>query len=525
MADDTRVLLETEDAQGNPVTVFSREGKGRTQAEFATAITNYDSGKRTPGFDIMPKGMLRDIRAGYEAVNVPLQENAPTVGRAIGGAVVSGPGRMIAPLIRLAEKAGLIPPGRTDYALQQTQNIGGNIGEPLARIAAESVNTPEKAATTAATMAISPVLPSITTGVGGVSKLALLANALATGTAGAAGYEAGRQITSQPTNFGKTAVEFGVMAGAGLASSVIGHWITKYINPVNQEIVAQGIIDTLTAKNPILANNPAVLDIALSSPQKVASITQQMSKALVGDADQAGKTLVSNIKNAMPTLNVGEQSTLRAHVRGIVKDLTTQLDNITDKKAFTAAGDAAQSKLAEMTQFLKDKYPGIDISPTMLKIDKAVNNFATQFQQHQEGAYILAKLREAGAQGGLDLMKFAQLIKGEYQSTPGSSLEAIGKILRPGGSLTDLPLPGQTAPGSDQLTKVYNFLKDLSPAGKYIPSAGYKGPQVPWQAPAPALSPLGQIAVQGATATGAQQTLDTAERGNNAVKSFLNRSK
>lgn len=475
----SEIYIETVDQKGNAITIFSTNGELKTASDFAKALNQYESKGTTPaGFVTLPSGGMQEtVRRGFENVNQPLQETLPKVGGAIGS--VAG----MSPLLALGAKAGIIPPS----AVTVPASIGRQAGEATGKFVGEQVNTPGKAGVALGTAVTAPAMAIPTTAVGGFSKLALMGNMLKSGIGGAVGGASSRIATGEDADFKKTSTDFATSAMGGGAASVVSHWITKYTKGDIGEKVATEIIDEFTKRFPALKGNPQILDIALKSPQQIERLTAQMSKSLRGGTEEATKGIVADISNTLPSaLNKSQADALQGHVRRLVQAQNDRLDKIGNDKTFILAKRSVIKAEESLKEAIRAMYPKVkNIDPTILRVEGRLASVNETLRSVGEGAEVLHRLRQSGAESGWDPMKFAQTIKGEYQSEPGSMLESVGKILGQGRPLTQIPPDRTPFKGEEAGLKALNFIKNKAvPGGSYMPNIQPpKGQQVPWAAP------------------------------------------
>lgn len=534
MAESTQRYIETTDGDGKPIVIFSTTGKGRTEREFAQALSSYDK-TQSPGegFYVGTPGFQSTLRKGFENVIGKASESIPSVAKAYYGTAAQ------APFYNPQATEDPLSSGVNEWLRQKAAQIAGGYGEKIGDAVGESINTLPKAGLTVGTMAATPFLKSATTAgkpvvdaATGIASKGLelslptvLKNALKAGIGGGLGYTVGSMAAGDSFDPGKSLTEAGIAAAGVSVSSFLGHIITKYISPNMQEQVAKGIIDTLSESSPTLKNNPAILDIAMSSPKKVEAVTQQMSKALRGDFETAITEFTDQVKNVLPRafqstgpLSKGQQNTFRALNRAIIDAVDTKLDNIGDPAKFHSASKTIDNAVDNMMKFVTEQFPHIsNLEPTRLRIEGLIRNNVTNLK---EGATVLHYLRESSAQDGFSPIKFAQAIRGEYQKTPGSALEQVGKILRPGGQLSDIPKPGEPVGGFDQASYLLNALKNHLPVINKLPNINIRGAQAPWMAPASPITPLQNIAIQGVVRKPIQDRVDASEQGDVAIKGF-----
>jgi hypothetical protein len=508
------MMMDAIDAAGNTVTIYSKTGKPYSEAEFSTAMERYNaSGNEGNNFLVLKPGATDWMRRNFEKAQEYIQPAIEQVGKGFVGGVTTPLGV----LATLAEKAGIVPEGYAAAGKQSAEELGSTVG----RLAGGQIKTPGGLGMIAGTALAAPVMAPITSGTGAVQALPLAANMLKAGTAGAAGYTAGSMAAGETFDFGETAQQFGIAALGGGLSSVLGHFITRFVNRKRQESIERAIVDEFKDKYPAIANDPGMLDIAASSPAQISRIVQRGSEGLRGSLDDVANTMLTDIKLVLPrNLSTGQQNTLRAHLRGIASAQNTMLDNIGSDEAFAKAGATALTKTQEMIDFVKSAYPGIkNIEPTALRVNAIMDTYRSSLDNLQQGAQVLHYLKKSGAGEGWNPQTFAQIIRGEYQNPANPMLEKVGNILGGGRPLTQMPQPGTPEPGSEMMRRGYNAFKDIIPLGRFLPNVGYKGPQVPWIPKQPPMQGLTSFASQEAVQAPAQQLSESEQR--DAMKQFI----
>lgn len=512
----SEIYIETTDKLGKPITVFSTTGELKNASDFSKALKTYDDKGYSPaGFVILPSGSFQEkTRRGFEDVNQPIQEAAPGIGRTQGSIFGTGLDTIadIGPILKLAAKAGIISPEVANIPPTANRDIGGDVGEATARFAAEQVNTPGKAGAVLGTAATAPFMGPVTAATGGMGKLATLANMVKGGIGGVVGYNTGSLTAGEDFDFGKTIAEFSTAALGGGLQSVASHFLIKYAKGDMGEKVAKEIIDEFKGRYPALINNPNILDIATKSPQQIARLTTQMSKALRGGTEDATSTILKDINNTLPTaLSKGKQDELRGAVRRLVVAQNNRLDNIGDDTAFLQAKDRVDTATSDLFNIIREAYPNArDISPTVMHVEGILSNVKSELGRVEEGATVLHYLRQSGAQDGWNPTTFAQTIKGEYQKEPSSMLDRIGKILGQGKSLTEMPAVKEANPQDELGGKIFQFIKNQIPGSKYLPGVRPETPPLPWSAPTKELSRPIQ----------ALQNFGASEAGQGAIRDF-----
>ena len=451
------------DPQGNvAVTIYSTTGERKTSADFHTAFAKWqDTGEAPEGYSVQEPGVTSWFRDKFEAVSQPIQEGA----RKVAASMPDIPSPDISTLLK--------SPGA--YLAMKALGPIASAVRTAVPFAASTVDTPERAGITAGIAAASPLLaPGAALGLG--SKMALsipqvLGNMLKVGGGAAIGGNLGQLATGESPTWGRTATNFAIAGLGGGVQAVVSGVIAKYISPKLQEKVATDILKTITDKYPNIINKPNVMDIAMSSQHNISKLTQQLSAGLRGTVDDITASIIPDINNVLPrNLPVADQATLRATIRRLVRASQDVLDNIHDKAAMVKAYSAMDIAKADILSQLKNSFKAMkNIKPTINKVDDIITQHYASLDNFKEGARVLSYLKEAGAGGGLDMNKFADLIRDKYMAEPGTLLEQVGRKLNSGASLVDQPTP---PPAAQHLIKTaYNMLKNNTGfLGKLLPS-------------------------------------------------------
>ena len=524
---DSRILINTTDAEDNPITIFSTDGKQKTAEQFEQAYTAFVNKQPIPkGFDVQRPGFISDVRKGFEAVNQPLQEAAPQVGSAIGSIAATSP------ILALAGKLGLIPP----RSMPTTTPTGAAVGETVARTAAEQVNTPAKAGMAIGTAATAPFMLPATAASGAIQPLRLLANALTAGTGAAVGSASGRLATGEQITPGQVAEDFAIAATAGGLQGVLGHFATRYMTGKPAETISKEIVDMFKDRYPALTNDKRFLDIAASSPSQISRIASKLTEGIRGSVDDAADILISDIKQVLPrNLTVAQQNTFRAKARGVVRAQNDLLDGvITGDQDLSALNTGLQTAMSDMQSFIASAYPNIkNITPTSLRVEQALTAFNDKLNTYREGAQVIKLLKDSGMESGWNPLKFAEDIRGIYQRPGNSLLQEFGERL--GGAsgstgayrpITEMPAPGTAEPGGELLRKTFNVAREVIPyADKFTSRAAYRGSPVPWPAPGQITSPFGTFTTQEAIQAGERQLTERKAANEDAMKRFISKRK
>lgn len=488
--DPQEMYVETVDAKGKPITLFSATDKMRSASEFAEALDQYDKQQATPGFLILPTNSFQETtRKGFEeGPGRFARETLPAAGEAVGGIAA------LSPVMMLLQKAGIISPQTANTPIQ----AGRSAGRATGKFIGEQFDTPVELGLSAGAATVAPALAPATSATGQLLKLPLIANILKSGAAGLTGASTMRAATGEELSPGQAIRDFTIPAIAGTAQGIVSHWITKYLNKGTSEKVATDIINTFKTKHPQMSAFDNVLDIATSSTDDIATLTQQMSKGLRENADDYITTIIPDLNKTLPnTLSVGQQNEIRGQLRSFVRLQNKQLDNIDNAELFEEAGRELTAKIGEITDSLRGYFPNVKkIDPSLLRAEGVLNTFRKEARQFDEAALVLHYLKESGAEGGLDFNKFAQLIRGVYQENQGSMLNQVGRILGQGRPLTAMPRPEVPAEPPGIMGKATDYvMSKLGPVGKALTFKD-RGPQVPWQTREIPMRPLINFGIQ-----------------------------
>lgn len=490
------------DTDGSEKVIFSTTGERRTIDEFEKAFSSYLKTRQVPsGFSILdPDSITAKFRGGYEAVNQPIQNASEAVITSRYNPVNSLPSALSTPI---------------NFLLRQP---------------AEAVKTPEALGANIGIAAIAPWLkPASTlagaTGEAVLNKSAPLINAIATGLASATGYGL-MGVATGNYDVGKTGLQLALGSMSGGATTLIGDFINKFIKPDLREKVATDILGTIANKYPALKSNPTYLDAYLSSPQKVAELTQQMSKAVRGNLDDTTSSLVTDITNVVPkSFTVGEQATLRKYARDFSSYANDMLDNLDNPAALNTAKEGMKEvsdklksfvvsvmKSGKVAQGVNISYKQGFINDTTNRMIGVLNRHAVELNNYMEGIEVLSALKRSGAHEGFNPQRFYQTIVGQDQQTPGSLMSQVGRKLGMGSSLTEQTQPPNVG---DMARSVYNMLTGHLP----IPQA--------WKTAMRMAKPEGSNLLTWQTQKGLSsgQNMAVQIAGQDAVRDFLNKTK
>lgn len=527
--DPKATYFESVDKDNKPITVVSIDSQLKSIDQFADAIYNHRIGKATPGFLIMRGGAQEHpVRLGYEDANRLVQNAIPQIGR------TAGENNPLALILNLAAKARGIPQSASDAVTK----ISGDVGETIGRVGAEQIDSLPKLGMQAGLLSAAPFLGPVE-GAGLIKPLAqTLGNALKTGLTGFAGTEAMRLAGGEDVTPEQGIQDFGIAAAQGGAQGLFSHFIARFLNKGMGEKVAKEMVDSFTSRYPAIGFNDDIPNIITSSPEKLSRATAMMSKALRSSVEEDTESLLTSIKQTLPGAipkgeSVSFQNTLRKGIRNVIKAQNEQLDNVGSPTLFEKSGDKVQSAITELGDSVRgfvyeranfgkqgpfipknEMTRNVSMSPAALKTELILKEFQDQTRKYDQGALVLHYMKEAGGAEGLDFMKLAQLVRGEYQKTAGSHLEDIGMILGQGRQLNSMPLSKQEhipSKGEAAAKAAVDFIKGMIPGVDRFSS--FMKTRSPQQTPWPTRQP--SRAVQPVINIGAQ------EAGQAAIRSFL----
>jgi hypothetical protein len=507
---------EVLDSQGKHVlTIWSNTGDPVTPAAFDAAIQTYDaSGKAPEGFTVLPPGIQNFFRGAFEAQNQPVQQASREL-----DSPDSRVNQLPAPLASAAK-----------FAL---------------RMPSEAVKTPSRAALTLATGAVAPLLPAANAarmlaptarqiaaaaakGVPALERAALsvprlITAATASGTAGASAAALARAATGEPQDLGQTALEFGIAAMGGSFQSVLQHYATRYIPAQRQEQFLGDIVDTFRERYPALANDPHILDMAVSSKEKLAYMTHRMAAGLREGYDDVTSTMIQDINQMAPrSLNTAQQATLRSKMRDLDRAANDTLNNVlnTAPGAEGALSGVRQAEahmdtvVNDIIDYVSNAFPTAKANPQIIAdVTNTLARQMTALNHFKEGAQVLGLMRESGSASGFSPMAFSNVIRDRYQADPGSLLHRVGNILGGGRALTEMPR-GTTLPAPGPGDELLKVAKGLLPRSVQWATSLMKptaGPATPWPNVIPKVQLPSSIAAQQA--------------GQDAMISFIDRNK
>ena len=525
-----------DDTTGKDFVVFSKGATPKPIAQFEGAIDKYyGNNKKVPeGFIILPQDSYAAMsRQVFENVNAPVQAAARRIDAGLPllqrpAPQQSQPGDMSR--MPFFQQPAPPPGGVAQLLARRTMGnpegaVQGNVDNAgLTHGLTSQYDTPGKLGLQAGLMlaapALGPVTSSINTGVNAgkvaANRLGILSNIGKSTLAGGTGSVLMDAVFGEPTPFDtpKLVADFGAAFATGGLQAGVGYLINKFVSPKLHEQVATDILKPIADRYPNYKTDPTLFAAATSSPQKLKDITVAMAKGMRGTLDDVADTYKNEIVNVIPrAMSVGEQATLRAHLRRGVLAGNDILDNLGDSKAQQLAMQALDKAVQDTGKFVTDtmKKAGVaNFSKADAQVAAVTGKLKTDLANFTEGARVLDAMRQSGQQNGFDPMAFRDILVGK---TTSGQQDLMGEVARKLG----MGQPLQAAPTvpEDPSTAAFDLLKKYVPGIKQIanimnvtkgePTAG----KLPWQ--------LQQGALPRATAIG------VASEGKEAIDSFMNR--
>jgi len=525
-----------DDTTGKDFVVFSKGATPKPIAQFEGAIDKYyGNNKKVPeGFIILPQDSYAAMsRQVFENVNAPVQAAARRIDAGLPllqrpAPQQSQPGDMSR--MPFFQQPAPPPGGVAQLLARRTMGnpegaVQGNVDNAgLTHGLTSQYDTPGKLGLQAGLMlaapALGPVTSSINTGVNAgkvaANRLGILSNIGKSTLAGGTGSVLMDAVFGEPTPFDtpKLVADFGAAFATGGLQAGVGYLINKFVSPKLHEQVATDILKPIADRYPNYKTDPTLFAAATSSPQKLKDITVAMAKGMRGTLDDVADTYKNEIVNVIPrAMSVGDQATLRAHLRRSVRAGNEILDNMDDPKAQDIARQALQDAVNETGKFVADtmKKAGVaNFSKVDAQVAAVTKKLKTDLDNFTEGAQVLNAMRQSGQQNGFDPMAFRDILVGRTTSGQPDLMGEVARKLGMGQPLQAAP----TVP-EDPSTAAFDLLKKYVPGIKQIanimnvtkgePTAG----KLPWQ--------LQQGALPRATAIG------VASEGKEAIDSFMNR--
>lgn len=517
MAETPTGIMMDATYKGKDVTIYSTTGDKRTEADFAKAMADYGKNGTIPkGYTVLEPGMMNTLRQGFEAVNQPLQEQArrfdmgiPAIGNPPTPAN-AGP---------VAELLARRTPGNPEGI------AGGDPSQPaIAQSIAASVNTPRKAAMTGVLAALPAVSAPVSIAKAGggyaLSKAGLFGNMAKAAVAGGTIPSLVDMATGgdNPEPYAKAAGDAVVAGLTNGVQGVLGHFITKYLKADVQEEAARNIIKPIAEKYKGYGSDPTLFDAVASSPKQLEDMTAQLSKSLMGSAEKVAGEYKDQLVSVLPrAMSVGDQATLRAHMRRVTEKAQDALDYMGSPKDAAIAQQAMDQAIRNTGKFLTDRMQAQGIK-NMSKTDAAIagimGDFKREMMNFNEGVHVLSAMQRSGQQNGFDPMAFREaLLDMNYRSGgPQSLLAKVGNELGMGASLNKTE---NVPSASGMLDKVIgSTLRRLpAPLRKFLaPEAVAPTPMMPWM-----------MQGQGVGGTTIPLGLGVQSKGQEAMDSFMNR--
>lgn len=509
--------------------IYSTTGMLQTKEAFNTAYKEYrDTGKIPKGYTVLEPGTASNfLRSTFEKVNQPLQSAAERVDAGLPllqrpPPPQPQPGDMSR--VPFFQQPAPPPGGVAQLLARRTMGnpegaVQGNVDNAgITRAVTGTVDTPAKAGMTAGMALAAPALApvSIATGAGkmAMSGMGILQNvginALAA-TTGSMLMDAALGGT-EPFDPAKAVAPVLLGAASGGVQGVVGHLINRYIKPDLQEEVAKNILKPVADRYSNYKTDPTLFDAAASSPEKIKDITVAMATGMRGSLDSTTHDLTQQILAVVPKqLTVGEQATLRAHVRNVNKVANEILDRVSTDKPLDQTLPDLQEPLVNMGKYLYTTLKSKGVKQfTQVDADMAtvLGEFKQNLTTFEEGAQVLSAFRQSGQQNGFDVATMRDILVGKTTSGQTDVMGKVAKELGMGRSLTETEQPANKIADS-----MLNLVKRHVPiVGRFMkPSQDSYGPMMPWQLQQPGAARTVGIGVQSA--------------GQDAIDSFMNKGK
>lgn len=504
MAEPVGMRVDGYDNDGNIVTVYSTTGKPQTEGTYAQVLNAYNTtGKEPSGFVVLRKGALTErLRRAFEDVNAVVQPGLEMVGRGVGQLAGMPPPSLNAYSPEDIERAGVnLEPSR------RLAETGGDVGAAVGRFAGEGVKTPSRAGTTLGLILAARGMAPITSAAGPISYAALLGNMLKTGALGTAGSTTARLATGEKPTPGSVGTEFALAALSGGFQSVMSHFVARYIQGDKADKVAKDVFDAIAERYPNVAADPGIVNIAGAHSANVSRVVQRGVEGLRGSLESVSNNFTDDIMRVLPsTLKAGEKATLRAKINGIIRTQNKLLDNVNNDAAYAElrseligkfdenVGRRVGGRIADLKDYIAQAFPRLkDPLPLQQRVAGVIQKYDDEAAYYNQGAKVLAYIKEASGDEGFNPQKFADVIRGVYQDPRNPLLEKVGSVLGGGRPLTQMPM----SPTAEELerhslaSKALNFIRNEVPGVKYLPGVGARSQQrVPWPAPEQPLPPL-----------------------------------
>lgn len=489
-------------SHGSDVKIYSSTGNSHTAEEFDAALDQYNqTGQEPAGFKVMQPGTMSTLRSAFETVRKPLREAVETM---------------------------------DDPNLPMNKALPGflsSIPKFAAREINEQTRTPYRAGLFFGTMAAAPFLGPTTTAARTVAgkvipaafnKAATAVNIMKSVGGAAFGGAVGSAIQGEAPDPG-TAIADLLIVGTGAGfNGLVSHFVNRNIPANRQKEVLDSIYNRVAKESPILVGNKNAIDIAASSPEKLATMGKLMANGLRGHVDDITNTLVGDVNRVLPTnIPVSIQNTFRKHLREFARQGNAMLDSIDNPTAFDAAQKAYRESVTAMGELTKNevaafvqKSGGNAASAMGVSRDVAavLDRSRQQMNMFENGAQMLRYIKRGTGDEGFDIMRFRSALLDSYQAKQSPYLQSIRQTVAGGEGQALQNLPQFKEYEAQPVKVLMGIAKNLIPGVKHAPTGSpitsTMRPMLPYQMPQ---------ATSGAFNFGVQ------EAGQDAINSFLGR--
>lgn len=418
---DSRFAVYDDEKTGEKkYTIYSTTGKPVSGDKFDEQMRKYEStGQVSEGYIVLTPGAMDKMRRGFEFVNEPVQKFLPAAGQAVVSALTT-PFREAMGTAQIDPRSGMI-----QAAKDAPPNIGHSVGEFIG----EQINTPEKLAATLGTVVGTAMtggvsVPLQMAGIGLTTGFGRLAGSALTGTGG------------QP---GQALQEAGIVAaGVGLQGA-IKFALGRAMSQRAVEDVASEIMEIARKRHPHLANDPNLMNIAMSDKDLVARFTKLSSKKLEDEMFNLGKRVSNEIAASLPN-PLTRQTAPTYH--GLMRKLEAQgralSESAVDPKKYNEARralfDAGNDLVLFATEGITD--PAI-ARQVATDVTNTLNSYTRSMLSRRETEAMLHGLNAGMTKAGqFDVARYQRAVAPYYQEIPGSTLELMGRASGRGVPLT-----------------------------------------------------------------------------------------
>lgn len=381
-------------------TIFSTDGKPKTDEQFQQAIDMYNEkkGALPPGFVVHPEGVTNKLRKGFEAFN--------SFGQGINKSL---------------SESGI--PGVTQ------------VGQALSYL--DKDMTPGKAGAVA-----------LTTALGGPTGAYsnILRQVLKGATAGATGSAVADIATGTPRN---ETIENTLVSGisSGTAQGVLGVLgkLTRgIIGPEAEQSVLNKLSELIKSKYPALTNDPAKFQALASTPRGLNDIINITTKGIQDTSSQLNTQFKKDLRGILDYSALSDEvkTDLTKSLSALEKHGTMMLQPFKSTAAFNKAKATFNDLGKKVATLINDN---VDAAKTG-DVTAMLMSYGQHMKQLVEGAEGINAIRLAHGDKGLTVRELQQQFMDKFKAgsmiTPGSVTEDISKVAFRGGSPTsgiDMP--------------------------------------------------------------------------------------